>query len=185
VHEELPGQSTGEGDATTSNIYQVGEMMFQFCQLDIIGVPDFQEYFTPKEEIKNWLFKGTTAGLELMRAPYSVALKKTVLECLYEDPELRPGLLDLKAKVRNGLRAAYEAQPGGESWENFFAPEPESITPNVVPPKTQKELLQEQEEVRAAERQAREEAAEDDELPRKRPPPGQIQPPPAGGSLFG
>jgi hypothetical protein len=159
--------------------------MYRFCLLENEDDPDWQHNFKPQEEIKNWQLKGTTVGLELTRAPYSAALKKNILECLYEDPELRPGLLDLKDKVQKGLKAANDAQPGGESWENFFAPEPESSLPNVVPPKTQKELQQEQEEVRAAERQAREEAAEDDELPRKRPPPGQIQPPSTGNSLFG
>jgi len=196
VHEGIPGQDSDKGDATTSNIWQVGEIMYRLCRLD--NMNDIEKDISSPNGVKDWQLKGTICGLGLMQTPYSGVLKRTILECLYEDPDLRSELLDLKNKVQMGLRAANVAQPGGEPWERFFAPEPESNIPgdmaalepgeptNIVTPTTKKELEQLQEDVRAAERQAREEAAEDDALPRKKPPPSQIQyPPPTGGSMFG
>lgn len=167
--------------------------MFRFCQLDHEQDPETQKSFTPQEEIKDWKLKGETAGLELSRTIYSKALKNTIFECLYENPQLRPGLLELKDRVHEGLKAAKAEQPGAEPWDDFLAPEPESDASSddtATEPGDSKgqKGLQKMQEARAAERQAREAAADDDELPRKKPP-GQTNqpppPPPTGGSIFG
>lgn len=79
---------------------------------------------TQRDDINGWHPKGSTLACEGLRyTPYSLGLKQAVFECVYQEPNLRPGLLELKERVREGLRIA---GGGGERWEGFLESGPET-----------------------------------------------------------
>jgi hypothetical protein len=45
---------------------------------------------------------------------------------VYQEPKLRPSLLELKERVQEGLTTAVGVASGGESWEEFVEPGPET-----------------------------------------------------------
>ncbi len=88
--------------------------------------PDPKQPFTPRWKLNGDKPKGRTFGLPLRgQSPhYSRTLTDLVQECLYEIPGHRPDLNTLKARVRNGWAAAFDANPTLDAWEDFLPPPP-------------------------------------------------------------
>lgn len=115
------------GVYTSSNLFQIGLMMWQLVMLSTKSpIPPAKEY-SPRNDIKGWVPLGKTYGQDMRDAPYSALLRKTIFECLYEKPALRPKLLDLKARVKMGWRAAKLVNPEMEPWESFQHPGPPEV----------------------------------------------------------
>lgn len=95
------------------------------CQEPLKGHPDATEYAPGTVNIKGWIQKEKTCGIDLKDTPYSSTLKQMIFECLYEDYELRPKVIDLKNRIQQCLKVAISANPrGDEPWEDFVHPKP-------------------------------------------------------------
>lgn len=69
--------------------------------------------------------KGITYGTKLQAQNYSPVLKDLIHECLYEKPEHRPTLLQLKTKISNAISEIVTRDgPEGEPTEDMDLPEP-------------------------------------------------------------
>jgi hypothetical protein len=74
-----------------------------------------------------------------------------IFECLYEDYELRPDVLELKNRIQECSKVAISANPrGDEPWEDFVHPgpeeddwDPDAWDPNAVNPDEVKRLSEE------------------------------------------
>jgi hypothetical protein len=78
-----------------------------------------------RERMPGWRPKGLTQPCgDLPSTNYSSALKQTIYEMMYVDPDLRPDLQSLKTRVQEGWRVAIKVSPHSEPWEDFVHPDP-------------------------------------------------------------
>lgn len=109
------------------NTWQIGMVMWQLALLAIKQLRQGAKEYAPGTiNIEGWVQKGKTFGIDLKDTPYSSTLKQMIFECLYEDYELRPEIIDLKNRIQACLKVAISAKSrGDEPWEDFVHPGPE------------------------------------------------------------
>jgi hypothetical protein len=115
------GEASTLANAHLDNILYIGQFIASLATLR----PEihFAKMHTQRDNIDGWHPKGSTLACEGFRyTAYSLGLKQPVFECVYQEPKLRPSLLELKERVQEGLRMAVGVTRGGESWEEFVEP---------------------------------------------------------------
>jgi hypothetical protein len=119
--------------------------------------PDHKDPFVPQYDLNDQPPKGITYGVHLSHYPYSNELCDLIQECLYEKPAHRPGLIELKERVRDLMETAILADPTPEPWVDFLPAEP--LPPNVAnPPALPQAGPDATEEEKSARRKAQREA---------------------------
>lgn len=95
---------------THTNIWQIGAVMWQ---LALLSGPPPAKHFTPTSPPHSpiLVIGGNTYGERLLsdvghQVTYSMTLRVTILRCLHEKPDSRPGLPELRNLVNAGKLAA-------------------------------------------------------------------------------
>jgi hypothetical protein len=103
--------------------------MYQLILLTNAKKPKPNQPFTPSWTINGQLAKGRTFGLPLhgQSNQYSRSLTDLVQSCLYERPEHRPPILELKEAVRKGYLVALNDDATLDAWADFLPPSPPKI----------------------------------------------------------
>ncbi|KAI9047471.1 hypothetical protein LZ554_008190 [Drepanopeziza brunnea f. sp. 'monogermtubi'] len=114
-------------------LWSVGAMMYQLLTLDG-SPPDHLEPFLPDFDIDGDDQPPTTYGLRMMAYDeYSVALRDLIFQCLFETPDERPTLENIRLRVANGIEDTLSLNQAVEPYEDFTKAEP-GDAPVVVPP---------------------------------------------------
>ena len=90
--------------------------------------------FLPSWQMRGNPPKGQTYGIEMWgNDSYSETLRNLIYECLYEIPEHRPTVRDLKKAVVLGWQDAQQGSggTGGDPWEDFRMAEPTQSKPEL------------------------------------------------------
>jgi hypothetical protein len=80
----------------------MGLIIWQLATLSRVP-PSATRPFVPSFPVNGKRAAGVCYGIDIMVYPFSERLKQTILSCLYEDPRLRPEILDLKMRIRDGV----------------------------------------------------------------------------------
>lgn len=115
-------------------------IMYQLVTLDH-KPPDHRAPFQPQFDINDDQSQDWTFGWNFQAFPYSKILKDLIYECLYETPEYRPELLDMRNRIAKGIQYALDADAPMEPWSDFVMAEPVDVLPPrgaaalpVIPP---------------------------------------------------
>lgn len=119
-----------------SNIWAIGFVMYRlitFESTDFINNP-----FFPTFPLSGAPARGITYGYNLTThfPEYSGELTSLVFECLYENPQHRPTLLELKTRTAQGIIDIAARGPPhslAEDWTNFIRQPPPANAPARVP----------------------------------------------------
>lgn len=108
-------ETSHAGDYSShTNLWQMAGIMYQLVTLQRQDTVDHTKPFFPHVLISGAPAKGMTFAWDLSRSinpvgRYSEMLIHTLWEMLYEKPRDRPGLVELKERVEDGLVAAQNA----------------------------------------------------------------------------
>ncbi|KAL2060029.1 hypothetical protein VTL71DRAFT_9851 [Oculimacula yallundae] len=112
-----------------TNVWGIGQIMYDLACYDQVPAQAHLPWFPPT--IHTLPPQGRIFGVELppLSPPFSVLLKDTIQECLYEVPARRPTLLVLKRRARAAINAALIAavgfpELGPEGWQDLNCVEP-------------------------------------------------------------
>ncbi len=106
-------------------------VMYQLVTLEW-DPPDHRAPFMPQFEINGAAAQDWTFGWDLQAFPYSNRLIHLIYECLYETPDYRPELPDIRKRIARGIQSALEADAPIEPWEDFVMAEPVDVLPPPV-----------------------------------------------------
>ena len=93
---------------TKTHIWTIGHMMRSLMTLQTVVV-DISKPFKPNWDILGEESKSLTYAKEIASFPYSQELKNLIWACLYEKPDNRPTLFELKRRVEIGYQEAIKA----------------------------------------------------------------------------